>query len=297
MSLKLIALAGLAAAVARPAVQDNALTDDEKKAGWKLLFDGKTAEGWRGYKKDKMPDGWQVVEGVLTRVKGGGDICTAEEFADCYDSTWGRHKVCMHPAVNGHEYHTTSATPYYDYFGAAAGDPSKGYYSYDLGTWHIVVANSECYEVGGCEAGSAQEQWLRQDLASHPAACTLAVIHVPRFSSGTVHGDSDVVQDLWQALYDWNAELVLSGDDHLYERFSPQTPDGRPNTARGIREFVTGTGGRSHYPFGDPKPNSEVRNNDAFGVLKLTLHSGTYDWQFVPEAGKTFADAGTGTCH
>jgi acid phosphatase type 7 len=221
---------------------------------------------------------------------------TAENFK-CYDRTWGRVKDRTRPAVGNHEFHSQGATYYFQYFGAAAGDPKTGYYSYELGSWHIVVLNSECNEVGGCQAGSPEEKWLRADLAAHPAACTLAYFHKPRFSSGLNHGDDPEITAFWQALYDNNAELVLNGHDHDYERFAPQDPHGNADAKRGIREFVVGTGGKSHREFGFSKHNSEVRNNDAYGVLKLTLKPGGYDWQFLPEAGKSFTDSGSGTCH
>jgi len=215
----------------------------------------------------------------------------------CYDKTWGRAKSRTRPAVGNHEFHSAGGTPYFDYFGSAAGDPKTGYYSYELGTWHIVVLNSECKDVGGCEAGSPQEKWLRADLAAHPAACTLAYWHKPLFSSGGAHGNDLTVKPFFQALYDANAELVITGHDHDYERFAPQTPDGTADSARGIREFVVGTGGKNHRPFGEPKPNSELRDATAFGVLKLALKPGSYDWQFIPEAGKSFTDSGSGKCH
>jgi acid phosphatase type 7 len=221
---------------------------------------------------------------------------TAENFK-CYDQTWGRVKSRTRPSVGNHEFHSQGATYYFEYFGAAAGDPKTGYYSYDLGAWHIVVLNSECKEVGGCQAGSPEEKWLRADLAAHPTACSLAYFHKPRFSSGLNHGDDPEITAFWQALYDNNVELVLNGHDHDYERFAPQDPNGKADPKRGIREFVAGTGGKSHRGFGFTRPNSEVRNNDAYGVLKLTLKPGGYAWQFLPEAGKTFTDSGSGTCH
>jgi hypothetical protein len=221
----------------------------------------------------------------------------SKENFECYEKTWGRFKSRTRPSVGNHEFHSAGATFYFQYFGAAAGDPKNGYYSYELGTWHIVVLNSECKEVGGCEAGSRQEKWLRQDLADHPAVCTLAYFHKPLFSSGQTHGNDPSVKPLWQALYDAKAVLVIGGHDHDYERFAPQNPDGEADAKRGIREFVAGTGGKSQRAFGAPKPNSEVRNNDAFGVLKLTLRPNGYDWQFVPEQGKTFTDSGSGACH
>ncbi len=215
----------------------------------------------------------------------------------CYHRTWGRVKDRTRPAVGNHEFHSTGASYYFQYFGSAAGDPKTGYYSYDLGAWHIVVLNSECQQVGGCEAGSSQEKWLRADLAAHPVGCTLAYFHKPRFSSGLNHGNDPEVGAFWQALYDYNAELILNGHDHDYERFAPQDPGGNADPKRGIREFVVGTGGKNHREFGIHKSNSEVRNNDAFGVLKLTLKTTGYDWKFIPEAGKTFTDSGSGSCH
>jgi hypothetical protein len=200
------------------------------------------------------------------------------------------------PTVGGHEYLSPNAAPYFSYFGAAAGDPARGYYSYELGGWHVISLNTYCSAVGGCQAGSAMEQWLRQDLLTHPATCTVAMMHEPRFSSGAVHGGSFDNEDLFQALYETGVEMVLSGDDHLYERFAPQATYGLADPL-GVRQFVVGTGGRSHYAFGPTQPNSEAQNNDAFGVLKLTLHPGSYDWSFVPEAGKAFTDTGSAACH
>ena len=221
---------------------------------------------------------------------------TAENFK-CYDKTWGRVKDRTRPAVGNHEFHSSGATYYFKYFGAAAGDPKTGYYSYDLGTWHVVVLNSECKEVGGCEAGSPQEKWLRADLTAHPVGCTLAYFHKPRFSSGLNHGNDEEVTPLWQALYDFNAEIIVNGHEHDYERFAPQDPNGKADPKRGIREFVVGTGGKNHREFGFHKPNSELRNNDTFGVLKLILKQLGYEWKFLPEAGKTFTDSGSGSCH
>lgn len=242
----------------------------------------------------------KLLDEIPGTVMAVGDLAypdgTKENFA-CYDRTWGREKSRTRPAVGNHEFHSSSATPYFDYFGAIAGDPKDGYYSYDLGSWHVIVLNSECDDVGGCNVGSRQEKWLRADLAAHPAACTLGYWHKPLFSSGDKHGNDPEIKPLWQALYDANAEVVVNGHDHDYERFAPQNPDGAADPSRGIREFVVGTGGKSHRPFGSPKPNSELRNSDTFGVLKLTLSKNGYDWQFIPEAGKNFTDAGSGSCH
>jgi hypothetical protein len=242
----------------------------------------------------------KLLEQIPGTVFAAGDLAypdgSKENFV-CYDKTWGRAKSRTRPAPGNHEFHSSGATPYFDYFGASAGDPKTGYYSYELGTWHIIVLNSECKDVGGCEAGSPQEKWLRADLTAHPAACTLAYWHKPLFSSGGAHGNDLTVKPLFQALYEANADVVLNGHDHDYERFAPQTPNGVADAKRGIREFVVGTGGKNHRPFGETKPNSELRDATAFGVLKLTLKPNSYDWQFIPEAGKSFTDSGSGTCH
>jgi acid phosphatase type 7 len=220
-----------------------------------------------------------------------------EQFASCYGPTWGRFKDRTRPAPGNHEYHS-GASGYSRYFGPQAGDPNKEYYSFDLGAWHMIALNSECQEVGGCDASSPQAQWLRQDLAQHPAKCTLAYFHKPLFSSGAAHGNDLNLRPLWEVLYTANVDVVINGHDHDYERFAPQDPQGKADPQRGIREFVVGTGGKnSHRSFGEPKANSEIRQADTFGVLKLTLHASSYDWEFVPEAGKTFRDSGSGWCH
>jgi hypothetical protein len=223
---------------------------------------------------------------------------TLTEFNNCYDPTWGRHKNRTHPTVGNHDYHTSGAAGYYSYFGAAASpldtnctSNCKGYYSYNLGAWHIIVLNSEIAH----NAGSPQEQWLRANLAAHQSVCTLAYWHKPRFSSGK-HGSILSVQPFWQALYDYGADVVLSGHDHLYERFALQNPSGQADPNRGIREFVVGTGGAGLYSFPTIEANSEVRNNTTWGVLKLTLHSTSYDWEFIPVAGQSFTDAGSANC-
>ena len=233
---------------------------------------------------------------VITTGDNVYDNGTATEFANCYDPSWGAEQARTKPAPGNHDYGTAGAAGYFGYFGAAAGDPAKGYYSYDLGNWHVVSLNSNC-SIVSCAAGSAQEQWLRADLAASAKPCTVAYWHHPRFSSGATHGSSTTVQPLYQALYDFNADLVLVGHEHNYERFAPMTPAGSVDSARGIRQFVVGTGGRSHYGFGTPIPGSEVRNSTAYGVLKVTLNPSGYDWQFLPVAGQTFTDAGTQACH
>jgi len=238
----------------------------------------------------------RLLDGIAGTVFTLGDNVysngTAAEFAERYEPTWGRHKARTRPVPGNHDYGTSGAAGYFGYFGAAAGDPTKGYYSYDLGDWHIVALNSEI-DVG---AGSTQEQWLRSDLAASTKTGTLAYWHRPRFSSGA-HGSSTRTTALWQALYDYNAEIVLVGHDHNYQRFAPQTAAGVADPARGIRQFVVGTGGAGLYDFSTPIANTEAYNVNTHGVLKLTLHPGRYDWQFVPVAGKTYTDSGSAACH
>jgi len=220
------------------------------------------------------------------------------DFANCYGPTWGRHKARTRPAPGNHEYHQDGASGYARYFGEAAGFATKAYYSYDLANWHIVALNSECDAVGGCDELSPQGKWLKQDLTEHHANCTLAYWHIPLFSSGAAHGNDPETKPLWTILYARGAEIVINGHDHDYERFAPQSPDGVSDPKHGIREFVVGTGGKnSHRIFAATKPNSEVRQAEAFGVLKLTLHKSSYDWEFISEAGKTFSDSGTERCH
>jgi 3',5'-cyclic AMP phosphodiesterase CpdA len=223
---------------------------------------------------------------------------TAQQFERCYAPTWGRHKARTRPVPGNHDYRMAGASAYYAYFGAAAGDPKKGYYSYDLGAWHVVVVNSNCGEIpGGCKAGSAQEKWIREDLAAHPTPCSVAMWHHPRFSSGTEHGNDARMVDIWRTLQQGGVDLALGGHEHNYERFAPQDADGKLDPEHGIREFVVGTGGKSLYPYGTPLPTTEVRNNTTYGVLKLTLHPDSYDWEFVPVEGGSFADSGTAKCH
>ena len=228
-----------------------------------------------------------------------------QAFLQAYDLSWGLLKAITHPAVGNHEYLTSGGTDctsanagaagYFNYFGAAAGSPGQGYYSFDIGTWHLIAINSNCSSAGGCSTTSPQGQWLIADLAAHQNFCTLAYWHIPLFSSG---GRASVnTQSIWNTLYNNNVDVVLNGHDHIYERFAPQAPDGTLDTARGIREFIIGSGGANHTSLATIFPNSEVRDTTTYGILKLTLHPTSYDWQFVPEAGKTFTDSGSGACH
>ena len=228
---------------------------------------------------------------VATVGDNGYPEADAEAFSRCYDPAWGFLKARTRPVPGNHEYDESKAAPYFEYFGAAAGDPGRGWYSYDVGSWHVVALNSNCDAVD-CDD---QTEWLGRDLNDHPSACIAAYWHHPRFTSGTSGGDS-AVGAFWKVLYDHGASLVLAGHDHIYERFAPQNPSGRADPERGIRQFIVGTGGATLGGFGSTAPNSEVRNNRAYGVLELTLRPGGYDWRFVPVAGDTFTDSGSDTC-
>ena len=221
---------------------------------------------------------------------------TSTEFSNCYGPTWGRHKARTTPAPGNHEYLTSGASGYFNYFGAAAGDPTQGYYDYRLGAWHVIVLNSNCAQIGGCGPGSPQETWLRNVLATSEAECTVAVFHHPRFSSGSVHGPNTAIAPFWQALYDYGADVVLNGHEHFYERFGMQRPDGTADAVFGLRQITVGTGGRSSYGFATPVSNSDVRGRP-YGVLKLILRDTSYAWEFTPVAGQTFTDFGSSSCH
>jgi acid phosphatase type 7 len=217
-----------------------------------------------------------------------------EDFENCYEPSWGRHKERTRPAPGNHDFGEARGAAYYDYFGAAAGEPGKGYYSYALGSWRIIVLNSECHRAG-CERGSEQEEWLRTELARYRTRCTVAIFHEPRFSSGRYGNNADY-EPFWDALYEHGAEIVLNGHEHFYERFAPQTPDGEADPERGIRQFTVGTGGGNLRGFEEVQSNSEVRAS-VWGVLKLTLHADRYEWEFVSVEGEDFTDAGSGSCH
>ena len=219
---------------------------------------------------------------------------TLTKYQQSYDPSWGRLKNITRPAVGNHEYLTGGASGYFSYFGATAGDKTKGYYSYNVGAWHIIALNSNCSQVGGCGTGSPQEQWLKADLAANPTMCTIAYFHHPRFSSGQ-HGNNTSYDAFWKAFYAAGVEIVLNGHDHIYERFAPQNPSAAADP-KGIQQFTVGTGGKNHTTIVSIQPNSVVRNTDTYGFLKLTLHANSYDWQFVPEPGKTFTNSGTRNC-
>jgi PKD repeat protein len=224
---------------------------------------------------------------------------TAADYQSCYDPTWGRHKARTFPAPGNRDYDSSAtADGYFGYFGVQAGDTDKGYYSYDLGAWHVIVLNSNYHRVSTA-AGSPQEQWLKADLAAHPAQCTVAMWHHPRFYSttSTAFYPGTASEPFWDDLFAAGADLVLNGHMRDYERFALQRPDGTPDSA-GIREIIVGTGGSG---LDEPNtliiPNSEVQISGEYGVLRLTLSAGSYTWQFVPAAGATVTDSGTTACH
>ena len=215
---------------------------------------------------------------------------TRQQYRDCYDTTWGKHKGRTFPVPGNHEYESPGALPYFEYFGEMAGGPQgQGYYSFEVGDWHAIALNSNI----AAGASSAQVAWLRSDLAASRTKCTIAYWHHPLFTSGP-DGDTQSMRELWRILYEANAEIVLNAHEHMYERFAPQDPDGRPDSVRGIRQFIAGTGGAFLYQPSTLHPNSEIRIS-SFGILKLTLSSDRYQWEFIPLAGAT--DGGSGTCH
>jgi len=220
------------------------------------------------------------------------------EFEECYDPSWGVERERTLPALGNHDAKTSGASGYFGYFGPRAGDPRAGWYAVDVGAWRLIVLDSNCVDGGGCDASSDQGRWLAAELADHPAECSLAIWHHPRWSTG-YHGPIADVAPFWEALHAAGVELVVNGHDHDYERFAPIDPDGRPDPEGGIRQIVAGTGGAALRPFETEDPNSEVRDATTYGVLRLDLHPGAYDWEFIPVAGGggTFTDQGSGECH
>jgi Ca2+-binding RTX toxin-like protein len=225
-------------------------------------------------------------DAVLTLGDNAYEDGTVTEYQSYYEPNWGRFDAKVYPSPGNHDFHTASAQGYRDYFGARA--PGL-YYSFDLGTWHVVSL------AGGGVSIAAQNAWLQADLAAHPSDCLLAYWHEPRFSSGDVHGNSTAYGPLWSTLYAAGADLILNGHDHNYQRYGKLDPAGKP-APDGIREFVVGTGGWGHYGFTATTPMPEARNATAYGVLKLTLRSGSYDWRFVAAGGSMFLDSGSDSC-
>lgn len=232
---------------------------------------------------------------VFTAGDNAYDAGSAGQFRDCYDPGWGRFRDRTRPAPGNHDWGTKDLAGYLGYFGAAAGPNGTSWYSYDLGTWHVVMLDSNCSSVGGCDPASEQGRWLADDLRANGTRCTVAIWHHPRFSSGT-HGNDPSVAPFWRALYDAGADLVINGHDHDYERFAPQDPDGNLDRERGVRQFVVGTGGAELRDFPTTQPNSQVRAAISTGVIRLVLMPTGYEWSFISTSG-AFSDSGKGTCH
>ena len=235
----------------------------------------------------KLLDG--IAGTVFTLADNVYEDGTAAEFKNCYGPSWGRHRARTRPSVGNHEYHTPRGAGYFGYFGDRAGPSGQGYYSYNLGSWHIIALDSE-------RNLAAQAVWLKADLAANPRKCTLAYWHKPLFTSGDIPG-APTLKNVFTILYNANADVVVQGHNHIYERFYPQDPNGKANLARGIRTFVVGTGGAPLLPMKAKTPNLQVRQNTSHGVLKFSLYPTWYKWEFVPVAGKTFRDSGSNNCH
>ncbi len=217
------------------------------------------------------------------------------DYTSGYGSSWGAFLDRTRPAIGNHEYGSSpTADGYFAYFGARS---PGNYYSFELGAWHLISLDSNCDQVGGCTPGTAQYEWLRADLAANDAACTLAYWHHPRWSSGTEHGNSEQVAPFVDLLYDDGADVILSGHEHNYERYAPQDPEGSLDADRGIVQFVVGTGGHSLYELGPPDENSLVQDDSTYGVLRMILRPGSYDFSFEPVLDGTFTDSGSGRCH
>jgi hypothetical protein len=217
------------------------------------------------------------------------------EFGLWYEPNWGRHKGRTRPVPGNHDYHTPGAAGYYEYFDAAAGDPSEGWYAYDLGGWRIYALNSNCSYVSGCDTSSPQYAWLQADLDATTTQCQVAYWHHARFSSGDEQGSDPRMSDVWGLLVSHAVELAVVAHDHVYERFAALDASGAPDPM-GTREFVVGTGGGWLYGFGPPEPGSEVRHADTYGVMELRLFADRYEWEFHPVQGKTFTDRGGEWC-
>jgi calcineurin-like phosphoesterase family protein len=250
----------------------------------------------------KLLDGMPDLAAVFTTGDNAYPDGTDANYAAYYEPTWGRHKARTRPVPGNHEYHVGDATGYFTFFADSAGTRAKGWYSYDVGAWHLIALNSSstgstCSPVP-CGPGSEQYGWLEADLAAHPNKCVLAYWHHPLHSRGNYTPGIAGVKPLWDLLYDNGADLVLNGHDHNYQRFAPMNKAGARDDLLGIREFVIGEGGtNSEYAVQAPGGNLDASQSGTHGVLRLVLHPTSYDWEFVPVAGKTFTDAGSGACH
>jgi hypothetical protein len=243
----------------------------------------------------------QLAADLPGTILGLGDLAyeagTEAEFERCFDSGWGAVKDRIRPVPGNHEFETAGAGPYYEYFGDAAGTPGLGWYSFEIGAWHVIALNSNCLTAPNlCSDDSAQGDWLEADLAQHPTTCTLAFMHHPRWSSGE-HGNDAQLGEFWTMLYEGGVDVVITGHDHNYERLAPMDANGAADPARGIRTFIVGTGGRSLDPFVEVLPTSEARNNVSYGLLQMALYDDGYAWLFHPTDPDGYRDGGTDHCH
>src|SRR3954452_437409 len=222
------------------------------------------------------------------------------QYLAVFDTTWGRFKSKMWAVPGNHEYGRPNASGYFQYFGSRVGTAGQGWYSFNLGQWHVIALNSECdfLPAGTCAANGPEDRFIRADLAANPRKCTMAFFHEPRFSSGsTTVKNAQAVAPLWTTLYNGGADLVLTGHKHFYERFAPLDRTGTATTAAlGMREFIVGTGGEDQAATPVARTGSERRKGRVFGVLRLALHPSSYDARFVPEAGQTYSDVTTTAC-
>ena len=246
-------------------------------------------------------DGAERTAAMLDTMRGtifiAGDVAYVSKknphpFVTCFDPAWGRHRARIRPAVGNHEYSDEGPAAYFDYFGAQAGPRPGGYYSYDLGTWHVIALNTNI----PADAGSPQLAWLQSDLASHLGRCTVAYMHHPRFSSGS-HAEQDKLVPLWRTFQRFGVSVAIAGHDHIYERFAPLDTNGAPDSVNGIRQFVVGTGGAHRSSIGSVLAGSEVHSTDTFGLLRLSLLKDRYRWEFAPVKKHGFRDAGESACH
>ena len=307
--LQLGMLVALAGAICWPGGRSTSQTSDPVLIGAGDIADGLnlnlSGAMATGALIDAYPGATVFADGDLPHNNG-----TDSDYAKGYAPAWGRFRGRTLPVIGNHEYYALNAAGIFDYFGTSLlADPTKGYYSTNLGAWHIIVLNSNCSYVGGCDAGSPQEQWLANDLATHSLAqfpCTLALWHHPYYTSvasGQGVAPDTEMQPIWQDLYNSNStnnthvQLVVNGHAHNYERFAAQDASGNRDTNHGVVEIITGTGGASHMTIGSLAANSLAQNGTTFGVLKLTLHASSYDFQFIPIAGQSFTDSGTQACH
>ncbi|MDQ3149230.1 MAG: metallophosphoesterase [Chloroflexota bacterium] len=302
ISLALIALIGAVAMVASLWLVDRGAPTPETAEAAVFVGAGDIAEcPTQGDEETAMLLDEIVAENPDAVIYTTGDNAyqdgSYQEYLDCYEPSWGRHKSRTYPAVGNHEFKQTKAAGYHEYWGDRGGPFDRYYYSYDVESWHVVVLNSECHRVG-CEFGSSdgdQVEWLEADLEASDARCTIAIWHTPRWSSGRYSNDPEY-DTLWRVLYDHGAEVVLNGHEHLYERFEPMNPDGEIDATRGIRQFTVGTGGGNLRGFDTIHPNSAARGSE-FGVLQFELERDSFAWKFLAVDGTDFTDSGLATCH